>query len=157
MPTCGRCMWMHRRNGSTSSRSVTARLLTAVLNIWHLELLIGWLGSRVVSVLDSDAEWPRFKSQLRRCRVTVLGKLFTSIMPVFTKQQNWVTVGLVESNGSLPPGLLLTSPAGWLPRTRISSGTLLPAVEYGLPLSFLVTQCAPKCLLPFSVSLFCVS
>jgi len=49
----------------------------------------GWLGSRVVSVLDSGAEGPRFKSQLRRCRVTVLGKLFTPIVPLFTKQQNW--------------------------------------------------------------------
>jgi len=35
-----------------------------------------------------------------------------------------VTAGLAESNGSLPPGLWLTSPAGWLPRTGISSGTL---------------------------------
>jgi len=25
----------------------------------------------------------------RRCRVTVLGKLFTPIVPLFTKQQNW--------------------------------------------------------------------
>jgi len=33
----------------------------------------GWLGSRVVSVLDSGAEGPWFKSQPRRCRVTVLG------------------------------------------------------------------------------------
>jgi len=49
----------------------------------------GWLGSRVVSVLDSGAEGPGFKSQLRRCRVTVLGKLFTPIVPLFTKQQNW--------------------------------------------------------------------
>ena len=49
----------------------------------------GWLGSRVVSVLDSDAEGPGFKSQSRRCRVTVLSKLFTPIVPVFTKQQNW--------------------------------------------------------------------
>ena len=47
------------------------------------------LGSRVVSVLDSGAEGPRFKSQSRRCRVTVLGKLFTPIVPLFTKQQNW--------------------------------------------------------------------
>ena len=47
----------------------------------------GWLGSRVVSVLDSGTE--RFKSQSRRCRVTVLGKLFTPIVPLFTKQQNW--------------------------------------------------------------------
>jgi len=49
----------------------------------------GRLGSRVVSVLDLGAEGPGFKSQSRRCRVTVLGKLFTSIVPLFTKQQNW--------------------------------------------------------------------
>jgi len=53
-----------------------------------------------VSVLgDSEAEWlacwtpaqyrPVFKSQSLRCRVTVLGKLFTPIMPLFTKQRNW--------------------------------------------------------------------
>jgi len=48
-----------------------------------------WLGSRVVSVLDSGAEVPGFKSQLQRCQVTVLGKLFTPIMPLFTKQRNW--------------------------------------------------------------------
>jgi len=62
----------------------------------------------VVSVLDSGAEGPGFKSQPRRCRVTVLGKLFTP------KQQKLVaallsvaevTAGLAESNGSLPPGL----------------------------------------------------
>jgi len=46
-------------------------------------------GSRVVSVLDSDAEGPGFKSQSRRCRVTVLGKLFTPIVRLFTKQRNW--------------------------------------------------------------------
>ena len=46
-------------------------------------------GSRVVSVLDSGAEGPEFKSQSRRCRVTVLGKLLTPIVPLFTKQQNW--------------------------------------------------------------------
>jgi len=43
-----------------------------------------WLGSRVVSMLDSGTERPGFKSQLRRCRVTVLGKLFTPIVPLFT-------------------------------------------------------------------------
>ena len=48
-----------------------------------------WLGSRVVCVLDSGAEGPGFKSQPLRCRVTVLGKLFTPIVPLFTKQQNW--------------------------------------------------------------------
>jgi len=65
-------------------------------------------------VLDLGAEGPEFKSQPRRCRVTVLGKLFTPIVPLFTKQQKLVaallmvarvTAGLAESNGSLPPGL----------------------------------------------------
>jgi len=50
-----------------------------------------------------------------RCQVTVLGKLFTPVVPLFTKQRNClvaallrvarVTAGLVECNGSLPPGL----------------------------------------------------
>ena len=48
-----------------------------------------WLGSQVVSVLDSGSVGPVFKSQLRRCRVTVLGKLFTPIVPLFTDQRNW--------------------------------------------------------------------
>ena len=106
-----------------------------------IQTLCGWLGNRVVSVLDSDAEGPGFKSQSRCCWVTVLGKLFTPIVPLFTKQQliaahlrvAGVTAGLAESNGSLLPGLWLTSPAGWLPRTGISSGTLCSVIEYGLP------------------------
>jgi len=44
---------------------------------------------QVVSVLDSGAEGPGFKSQPRCCRVTVLGRLFTPIVPLFTKQENW--------------------------------------------------------------------
>jgi len=60
------------------------------------------------------AEGPGFKSQPRRCRVTVLGttvhthrayvhqaaKLIAALLKVAT-----VTAGLAESNGSLPPGL----------------------------------------------------
>jgi len=46
---------------------------------------MGWLGSRVVSVLDSGAVVHGFKSQPRRRQVTVLGKLFTPIVPLFTK------------------------------------------------------------------------
>ena len=55
-------------------------------------------------------EGPGFKSQSLN-----LGKLFTPIVPLFAKQQNWylvvllrvvgVTAGLAESNGSLPPGI----------------------------------------------------
>jgi len=65
-------------------------------------------------VLDSGAEEPGFKSQARHCRVTVLHKLFAPIVPLFYQAANLVaallsvarvTVGLAESNGSLPPGL----------------------------------------------------
>ena len=45
-----------------------------------------WLSSRVVSVLDSGAEGPEFKLQPWHCQVTVLGKLFTPTVPLFTKQ-----------------------------------------------------------------------
>ena len=99
----------------------------------------GWLGSQVVSVLDSGAEGPGFKSQPRRCRVTVLGKLFTPIvrhcaakLVAALLRVAGVTAGLAESNGSLPPGLWLTPPEGWLPRTVISSGTLRSVIKYGL-------------------------
>ena len=41
----------------------------------------------VASVLDSSAVGPGFKSQPRRCQVTVLGKLFTPIVPLFSVHQ----------------------------------------------------------------------
>ena len=67
---------------------------------------MGWLGSRVISVLDSGAEGPGFKSQPRFCRVTVLGKLFTPIVPLFTSYGlRGLTAGLAESNGRLLPGV----------------------------------------------------
>ena len=66
-------------------------------------------------MLDSGAEGPGYKSQSRRCRVTVLGKLFTPIDRASVHQAvklvaallrvARVTGGLAESNGSLPPGL----------------------------------------------------
>jgi len=69
----------------------------------------------MISVLDSGAEGPGFKSQLRRCRVTVLGKLFTPMVGASVHQAAKlvaallrvarVTAILAESNGSLPPGL----------------------------------------------------
>jgi len=59
------------------------------VGIYVTALATRWLGSRVISVLHSGAEGLGFKSHSRRCRVTVLGKLFTPIVPLFTKQQNW--------------------------------------------------------------------
>jgi len=55
--------------------------------VTRLLWLVGWLGSRVVSMLDSGTEGFGFKLQSRHCRVAVVGKLFTSIVPLFTKQQ----------------------------------------------------------------------
>jgi len=71
-------------------------------------------------VLDSGAVGPGFKSQTRRCRVTVLGKLLTHCASVHQAAKLvaallrvvGVTEGLAESNGSLPHGLRLTSRAG---------------------------------------------
>jgi len=40
-------------------------------------------------MLDLGAEGPGFKSQSRCCWVTVFGKLFAPIVPLFIKQQNW--------------------------------------------------------------------
>ena len=65
---------------------------TSPINSTHYATLYpqtGQLGSRVVSVLDSVAEGPGFKSQPRCCRITVLGKLFTPILLLLFKQQNW--------------------------------------------------------------------
>jgi len=75
---------------------------------------MGWLGSRVVGVLDSGAEGPGFKSQPRRCPVTILGKLVTPNCTSVRQAAKLVsallrvaglTAGLAKSNGSLPPGL----------------------------------------------------
>ena len=65
--------------------------ITSVLqkDCTYLEQQAGWLGSQVVSVLDSGAEGPGFKSQPRHCWVTVLGKLFTPTVPLLTKKKNW--------------------------------------------------------------------
>jgi len=53
-----------------------------------------------------------------------------------------VTAGVAESNGSLSPGVWLTSPAAWLPRTEISSGTLRSVIEYGLQSTITFTKSA---------------
>ena len=52
-----------------------------------------------------------------------------------------VTAGLAGSNDSLLPGLWLTSTAGWLSRTGISSGTLRSVIDYRLPLLFFYSLC----------------
>ena len=65
-------------------------------------------------MLDSGAEGPGFKSQSRRCRVTVLGKLLTfasvhqaAKLVAALLRVAGVTAGLAETNGSLPPNRLV--------------------------------------------------
>jgi len=102
------------RDGRTDARplhrSCSAYYADSVKNVFPCYML----GSRVVRVLDSGAEGSGFKSQPRRCQVTVLGKLFTPIVLCASVHQAAelvaalfrvvrVTAGLVESNGILPP------------------------------------------------------
>ena len=68
----------HRSDGRVLARVRHRRRRTAVVQ----ELQY----SRVVSVLDSGAEGLGVKLQSRSCRVTVLGKLFPPVVPLFTKQ-----------------------------------------------------------------------
>jgi len=112
-------------------------------NVLLYNVYVGWLGSWVVSVLDWGAEGPGFAAttlsgnSLRQtvhthcASVHQAAKLVAALLRLAR-----VTVGLAESNGGLPPGLWLTPPTGWLPRTGISSGTLRSVIEYGLPLPF---------------------
>ena len=58
----------------------------------------GWLGSRVVSVLDSGAEGQTVYTH--RASVHQAARLVAALLRVAG-----VTVGLAKSNGSLPPGL----------------------------------------------------
>ena len=74
---------------ASTPRVVNSNFSAVVATSKHGKFRVLWLGSRVVSVLDSGAEGPGFKLQPRRCRVTVLGKLLIPIVPLFTKQQNW--------------------------------------------------------------------
>ena len=111
---------------------------------WELTLY-GWLGSWVVSVLTQAQ-----KTRVQIAAATLSGNslrqtVHTHCAPVHQAAKlvaallrlARVTAGLVDCNGSLPPGLWFTSPAGWLPRTVISSGTLCLAFKYGLPLPFI--------------------
>ena len=71
--------------------------------IGNLNILRLWLHNRVVSVLDSGAERPGFKSQTihtHRASVHQEAKLVAALLRIAR-----VTAGLAEGNGSLPPGL----------------------------------------------------
>ena len=135
--------WTKWEFGKWSSRSHYCELEFSSFQFMHCEQ--GWLGSRVVSVLQAQKARVQIAvatlsgSSLRQTAHThcvsvhQAAKLVAALLGVAG-----VTAGLAESNGSLPPRLWLTLPAGWLPRNGISSGTLRSVIEYGLPLPFLL-------------------
>jgi len=97
----------------------------------------------VISVLNSGAEGPKLKSQPQRCRVIVLGKLFTPIVPLFTKHAEVVAALLRVARelqawrkvvAAYTAGFMTHVTCRLTARTGISSGTLRSAIEYGLPL-----------------------
>ena len=59
---------------------------------------------RVVSVLDSGAVGPGFKSQPRCCRVTVLGRLFTPITDHCSPSREIGSGPLKGCEGNCGPG-----------------------------------------------------
>ena len=99
---------------ATSELPIYSTKLTKLTLLPQVYGFYGWLSSQMVSMQDSVAEGPRFKSQSRRCRVTRLrqtvhthyasvhqaARLVAALLRVAG-----VTAGLVESNGSLLPGL----------------------------------------------------
>ena len=82
------------------------------------EWLACWRGRVEIAVttLSGNSLWQTVHT--RHASVHQAAKLVAALLRVAG-----VTAGLAESNGSLPPGVWLTSPAGWLPRTRISEKT----------------------------------
>jgi len=100
-----------------------------------------WLGSRVVSVrrrvevqivaATLSGNSIRQTVHTHCASVHQAAKLVAALLKVAG-----VTASLAESDGSLPRGSWLISPAGWLPRNGISSGTLRSVIEYWLPLPF---------------------
>jgi len=94
-----------------------------------ISICLVWLGGQVLREPDLQSTGLISNCAVTRSRVRIpatplssatLGKLLRHMCLCHHGE---VTAGLVESNGSLPPGLWLRSPVGWLLRTGISSGT----------------------------------
>ena len=80
-------------------------------------------------MLDSGAERPGFKSQPRHCRVTVLGKLFTPIVPLFTKQ-NLVAIIDVGVDASVTLHDMYVVPRGSVNVTSTDDEEHLPTTTH---------------------------
>ena len=130
--------WLdHSLDNSYSCLTCVFHFHFPLFKVWStgrrlLQLSCKWLGSRVVSVLDSGAEGTGVLiavatlsgNNLRQAVHTYWASVYQAARLVAALLGvTEVTAGLAESTGSLPLGLWLTSLAGWLPRTEISPGT----------------------------------
>ena len=114
------------------------------LRLWRCNFNVRSKAQKSGSVAEwTQAQWGLGSNRsrdavgcLRQTVHTHLASVYQAKLAAALLRVARVTAGLVESNGSLPPDLWLTSPAGWLPRTRISSGILRSVIEYELPLPF---------------------
>jgi len=128
--------WLHFRFTSVSTSVASTR---SILGSDWLIAIYNYNNARVrIAAATLSGNSLRQTVHTHRASIHQTAKLVAALLRVAR-----VRVGLAESNGSLPPGLWLTSHAGWLPRTGISSGTLRSAVEYGLSLTvYLYLYCA---------------
>ena len=103
--------WGSYSNATTSAFASTCRLVVVVVVV---VVVNGWLGSRVVSVLDSGAERARVQIAVATLSGNGLGQTVhthcasvhqAATLVAALVRVAGVTAGLAESNGSLPPGL----------------------------------------------------
>ena len=99
---------------------------SSVLCIVNCTAAAWWPGAAIgrasdLEVAGSSPGWAPLRSDLGQATYTCVPLSPSSI--ICYQPRGWslagkVTAGLVESNGSLPPGLWLMSTVGWLPRNR---------------------------------------
>ena len=105
--------------------------------VWSVDEWLGsWTCDQPVAGSNPGRQVQPWASCLHTCASVTKQYNLVPANGRWCSQAGEVTVGLVESNDSLPPGLWLRSPAGWLPRTGISSRTLDTRFEYETTLIF---------------------
>jgi len=76
---------LHKSTFCTTVHSTDYKLQIACVAYFEGGSVAEWLACWT----HAGAEGPGFRSQPRRCRLTILGKLFTPIVPLFIEQRNW--------------------------------------------------------------------
>ena len=127
---------MHRQMTKRHYHSVSRCWLW--LNVFLSTSVAEWIGSRTFNQQVVGSNLGRRVAECNPGQVVYTRASVTRQYNLVPANGRWcpvageVTACLAESNRSLRPGLWLRSPAGWLPRTGISSGTLrsFPVWEY---------------------------